>query len=149
MRGLSVIYAGSSLLMNPSPRRGERQSAVIVTITAQIVIVFCREFILSIVGKPVSGCPERDCGRRKDSKEISIKKKFPPRRDAAQAQEDVNILYLDLGCSFLYIKRRFLGRRAGRTAIAPVLKTGVRKGLGVRIPRSPQKETGERSSGSY
>ena len=28
-------------------------------------------------------------------------------------------------------------RRAGRTAIAPVLKTGVRKDLGVRIPRSP------------
>ncbi len=27
--------------------------------------------------------------------------------------------------------------RAGRTAIAPVLKTGARKGLGVRIPRSP------------
>ena len=30
------------------------------------------------------------------------------------------------------------GWRAGRTAIAPVLKTGVRKDLGVRIPRSPQ-----------
>ena len=28
--------------------------------------------------------------------------------------------------------------RAGRTAIAPVLKTGGRKPLGVRIPRSPQ-----------
>ena len=28
-------------------------------------------------------------------------------------------------------------RRAGRMAIAPVLKTGARKGMGVRIPRSP------------
>lgn len=35
-----------------------------------------------------------------------------------------------------YLEVRFL-RRAGRTAIAPVLKTGARKGLGVRIPRSP------------
>ncbi len=31
----------------------------------------------------------------------------------------------------------FSMRRAGRMAIAPVLKTGVRKGMGVRIPRSP------------
>ena len=31
--------------------------------------------------------------------------------------------------------------RAGRTAIAPVLKTGARKGLGVRIPRSPLEVT--------
>ena len=28
-------------------------------------------------------------------------------------------------------------RRVGRMAIAPVLKTGVRKGMGVRIPHSP------------
>ena len=32
--------------------------------------------------------------------------------------------------------------RAGRTAIAPVLKTGVRKDLGVRIPRSPLQMSG-------
>ena len=38
------------------------------------------------------------------------------------------INYCILGCFW----------RAGRTAIAPVLKTGGRKPLGVRIPRSPQ-----------
>lgn len=39
----------------------------------------------------------------------------------------------------LTFKKYFLPnvRRAGRMAIAPVLKTGVRKGMGVRIPRSP------------
>ena len=32
--------------------------------------------------------------------------------------------------------------RAGRTAIAPVLKTGVRKDFGVRIPSSPPNYAG-------
>ena len=45
-------------------------------------------------------------------------------------------LALNYGRYWIYLRRPYW--RAGRTAIAPVLKTGGRKPLGVRIPRSPQ-----------
>ncbi len=44
---------------------------------------------------------------------------------------------VEFGIPLSYIETTLAVRRAGRTAIAPVLKTGARKGLGVRIPRSP------------
>ena len=40
-------------------------------------------------------------------------------------------------------------RRVGRMAIAPVLKTGARKGLGVRVPHSPSLAPGVFSQPVY
>ena len=49
--------------------------------------------------------------------------------------DKVNEIEIAVAGKFSYIKSN--SWRAGRTAIAPVLKTGGRKPLGVRIPRSP------------
>ncbi len=106
--------------------------------------ICCRSYLADPVPQAVDGSLHVRGGRTSEF-ELSDEPLHDTRSSPEYADARFPQVFLERRCGRLKIRQdlRTLEairyRRAGRTAIAPVLKTGARKGLQVRILCSPQR----------